>query len=117
MGFFYGRRAWQRLRKQVLHDAGYQCVRCGASLIGKGRGAHVHHRKYRKRAPALALEPQNLIAVCVDCHSHIHANENTNTGCDESGMPLHPAHPWNAAVGGRSENPNHLSRATPAEPF
>ena len=71
MGFFYGRRAWQRLREQVLHDANYQCAGCGVSLIGKGRKAHVHHRKALNSTPALALEPQNLQALCVRCHNTI----------------------------------------------
>lgn len=104
MGFFYGRKKWQVLRKQVLHDANYQCQRCGVSLLGLGRRAHIHHRKYRKRAPALALEPQNLMAVCIDCHSHIHANENNILGCDESGNPISANHPWNKDRGGLCRN-------------
>jgi 5-methylcytosine-specific restriction endonuclease McrA len=101
---FYNRRAWRdRLRAQVLHDADYRC-RCGASLIGAGRDAHVHHRKTVKRAPALGLEPLNLIALCVACHTAEHNAEKyphlaTRSGCDEHGNPVSADHPWNAHRG------------------
>src|SRR5262245_4803234 len=95
---FYQSAAWHRLRKQALHDAGWKCVRCGADLVGLGRAAHVHHRKRVKRAPALALEPQNLMPLCVECHSQVHANHDA-LGCDVNGWPTGKAHPWNVDGG------------------
>src|SRR5262245_24136835 len=72
MGGFYTSAKWFRARKQALHDAGHMCTTCGTSLAGKGREAHVHHRKELTRAPALAIEPQNLVALCRNCHSKLH---------------------------------------------
>jgi hypothetical protein len=36
------------------------------------RGAHVHHRRYRKRGGTNSLN--NLIHVCLSCHAWIHAH-------------------------------------------
>jgi hypothetical protein len=71
MGRLYDTAVWRRARAQALHDAGWRCSnpRCGVSLIGKGKGAQVHHRKALKLAPALALEPQNLRPLCDSCHA------------------------------------------------
>ena len=93
---FYVSRAWLNARRQALHDANYQCQRCKASLIGMGRHAHVHHRKEYKRAPALAIEPLNLMALCQPCHNAEHhtMKGNGSTACDEQGMPLDASHPW-----------------------
>jgi 5-methylcytosine-specific restriction enzyme A len=93
---FYKSAAWRRARHQALHDAGYRCRRCGADLIGKGRGAHVHHRKEYKRAPSLATEPLNLMPLCVGCHDaeHHRMKGNGSTACDIDGRPLDQSHPW-----------------------
>ena len=77
-----------------MHDGGWQCSRCGISLVGLGKGAHVHHRKELKSAPALRSEPLNLMPLCVGCHNASHAEMKREDGCDEHGMPLDPSHPW-----------------------
>ena len=97
MNRFYDRRLWRRTRKQALHDSGHVCQRCGTSLVGKGRGAIVHHRKELKRAPALAIEPANLTPLCIGCHNATHAemkHGRIRSACDEQGYPLDAAHPW-----------------------
>jgi hypothetical protein len=72
------------------------CQRCGASLIGKGRGAIVHHRKELGRTPALRSEPLNLQPLCLPCHNITHAymRRGMKRGCDEDGRPIDPSHPW-----------------------
>ena len=97
---FYKSAAWRRARRQALHDAGYKCRRCGADLIGKGRGAHVHHRKEYKRAPSIGLEPLNLMPLCVSCHDAEHHAMRQgklapcSTACDIDGRPTDASHPW-----------------------
>jgi 5-methylcytosine-specific restriction enzyme A len=95
---FYKSRAWQRARRQALHDAGYRCVRCGGLLAGKGRGAHVHHRKPYLTAPALGTEPLNLTPLCVSCHDIVHHEMKSKAQCDIDGLPLDVTHPWFDAI-------------------
>jgi hypothetical protein len=108
----YDLRAWRnRVRIQALHDGGYQCVRCGVSLFNDLPNAIIHHRKYVSRAPALFLEPLNLVVLCRSCHSIIHKQESKNEnqfGCDVSGQPLSPTHPWNGG------DPKNSKRFLPA---
>ena len=96
---YYNLKEWLNARAQALHDAEYQCQRCGASLLGVGRAAHVHHRKPLKRAPALRIEPMNLLALCRVCHTKEHELEKkiVKTMCNVDGMPTDPNHPWYAA--------------------
>ena len=99
---FYKSRDWQIARRQALHDSGYRCARCGTSLVGIGRAAHVHHRKELKRTPALATEPLNLKPLCVGCHNAEHANmKRPRSACDIDGNPIDASHPWlKAKTGG-----------------
>jgi 5-methylcytosine-specific restriction endonuclease McrA len=97
MARFYLTSAWQRARKQALHDAGYQCTRCHASLVGIGKRAHVHHRKPYLKAPALAIEPLNLQALCISCHNAVHGEikrGRSSSACGADGRPTDPQHPW-----------------------
>jgi hypothetical protein len=75
------------------------CTRCGTSLIGLGRSAHVHHVKELRTAPALRIEPQNLRPLCVSCHDVTHAEMKRKPApaCDVDGNPLDPDHPWNVS--------------------
>ena len=95
---FYTTNAWRKkARPQALHDANYQCQRCGVSLIGMKQGAHVHHRKPYLTAPALATEPLNLIALCRSCHNAEHHKMKGNkvsSACDINGLPIDASHPW-----------------------
>ena len=52
---FYSKSRWiNRVRKQVLDNAGYRCARCHADLLGVGKHAHVHHIIPLEYAPAWA---------------------------------------------------------------
>lgn len=68
---FYKTKAWEIARLQCLHDYGWRCSNCEKSLVGLGRGAHVHHRKELNRSPALATEPLNLLPLCRSCHNKL----------------------------------------------
>jgi 5-methylcytosine-specific restriction endonuclease McrA len=97
MSRFYDKRIWRnRVRKQALFDGGYQCDRCGVSLIGKGKGS-VHHVKAISTAGVLGFEPLNLKPLCRSCHTATH-NElksgRIRSGCDADGYPLSEDHPW-----------------------
>ena len=100
---FYDTAAWRRARHQAMHDAGWCCSnpRCRRSLIGLGKEAHVHHRKALRRAPVLALEPQNLRPLCRDCHMQLEIDDRMQLKPMASidGTPGDPGHPWNAAGG------------------
>ena len=42
--YLYEKSQWRyRTRKQALHTAGYQCVRCGRDWHKPVKLAHVHH--------------------------------------------------------------------------
>jgi 5-methylcytosine-specific restriction enzyme A len=86
----------QRVRKQVLHNAGHQCARCGTDLSNAGKYAHVHHVIPTEHAPQLAFSPLNLEALCVRCHNKAHGRGGAH-GCDVNGNPLDPDHPWNSS--------------------
>jgi hypothetical protein len=60
-----------------------------------GRAAHVHHRKPFRKAPALALEPLNLMPLCQPCHN-VEEQGGGKGACDVDGMPIDASHPWNA---------------------
>ena len=77
---FYNWGKWKRKRKEILERDHYECQVC------KSKGKHtkantVHHVKFLKKFPELALEDyyyfagkkyRNLISVCRDCHEKIH---------------------------------------------
>ncbi len=101
---FYDSAEWQIARRQALHDARWKCERCGADLVGKGKGAHVHHRKPYRTTPTLRTEPLNLMALCRTCHRIVENEFKNKEQCDVDGRPLDASHPWfEAMTGGRVE--------------
>lgn len=51
------------------------------------------------------LDPANFRALCRSCHSYVTQHQLGRTGkpmkgCDVSGMPTDPSHPWFRADGG-----------------
>ena len=100
---FYDRVEWARARKQALHAANYRCQRCGTSLVGLGRGVHVHHRKELKAAPALRSEPLNLRSLCRSCHTKEHNEARRPPAVNVDGTPNDPNHPWFRTSGGHRE--------------
>jgi hypothetical protein len=116
----YDLKAWRYgARLQALYDANYRCARCDVLLVGKPRQATVHHRKYLKRAPALALEPQNLLVLCRSCHSTIHVIEARNERpmrCDALGNPISPDHRWNGGEGEKIQEFSGRALRAPQKP-
>src|SRR5262245_50278619 len=102
---FHWSRAWKRLRRVTKIEAGFKCEECGRFLPEK-HGLHVHHRKPVTQAPALGLEPLNLMTLCPGCHSRLEPRGATLTrrfACNDDGTPTDPDHPWNVG-GARSKS-------------
>ena len=98
MSGYYGLAEWLKARRQALHDAGHKCQRCGTSLLDLGGAAHVHHRKPLKQAPALRIEPLNLLPLCRACHTAVHEDQEKPLMCNIDGSPADPEHPWFQAM-------------------
>jgi len=100
-GRIYNSKKWRTARSQAMAAAQYVCQAPGCTevLIGPGR-CHVHHVRKLQAAWSLAFEPLNHRALCVPHHSIETNREIAETqgkpmrGCDETGMPLDPNHPW-----------------------
>ena len=78
---FYGRSAWQTVRKQVLKRDNYECVWCkkkGRVTTAKTAKLEVDHIKELEYYPELALDPSNLRTLCHDCHNIRHDRHNDN---------------------------------------
>ena len=91
----YGKR-WQDARRAFLREHPL-CAICGKPLDGKT--AIVDHIKPHKGDWNLFWDQSNWQALCKRCHdSHKHRQEQGGLigGCDLSGMPTDPRHPWNA---------------------
>lgn len=72
---FYNTKQWKMLRKQKKKIEHNECERCRA----KGRhreGTEVHHKKYLRQHPELALDINNLELLCEDCHYDEHHRRN-----------------------------------------
>jgi 5-methylcytosine-specific restriction endonuclease McrA len=73
---FYNTKQWNEIRERKRRAEHYECERCRAK--GKhSRGMVVHHKKYLRKYPELALNFDNLELLCDDCHydEHHKANE------------------------------------------
>lgn len=113
----YSTAQWQRLRlKQLqLHPLCEACLKIGMVKVAN----HVDHRIAISQGGEPFPRPgSGLCSFCRPCHSAKTARSpeagaiktsKPRKGCDASGMPLDPDHPWNKA-GGALENPK---RATP----
>ena len=73
MGFDYStkNKRWQRLRAQVLREAGYRCEY--AKRYGKRvQASTVHHIWPAEDFPEFAFERWNLIALSTEAHNKMH---------------------------------------------
>lgn len=91
----YGRR-WRAARQ--AHLAGHPlCVYCAA--LGRVTAASVvDHIVPHKGCETLFWDASNWQSLCQPCHDGAKAElEQTGTlrGCDTSGVPVDPDHPWN----------------------
>lgn len=100
-GQFYQQSAWRRFRATILR-ARPVCETPGCGITA----THVDHKLARRRGGA-DFDPDNVQSLCASCHS-------TKTtlldggfgrparpgarirlsGCDATGMPRDPTHPW-----------------------
>jgi 5-methylcytosine-specific restriction protein A len=97
-GRIYDTQRWKRLRRLKL-QANPLCERCRAE--GKVVAAtQVDHVLAVERGGA-PFDFDNLMSLCAACHSRktsaieVHRGDHVHVkGCDTSGMPLCPCHPW-----------------------
>lgn len=68
---FYVNGIWLKVRDEVLNEQHHECQICKAKGI-YSEAVTVHHIKYLRQHPELALTKSNLMAVCKDCHYNIH---------------------------------------------
>lgn len=72
---FYGSSEWQALAAQARDMQHNECQRC------KAKGYYspceiVHHIRYVKKFPELALSLENLECLCKNCHEEEHKIKN-----------------------------------------
>ncbi|HEY0200266.1 MAG TPA: HNH endonuclease signature motif containing protein [Burkholderiaceae bacterium] len=90
--------AWRKLRASILAGEPL-CRMCTA----RGLTVAATDVDHRDNNPA-NNDPVNLQPLCHECHSHktnADMGHAVRLGCDASGMPLDPSHPWNDAPAGR----------------
>lgn len=68
---FYNSSMWLKVRAEILDEQKDECQVC------KGNGLYseavtVHHIKYLRTNPELAVTKSNLMAICSECHYDIH---------------------------------------------
>jgi 5-methylcytosine-specific restriction enzyme A len=104
---FYNTRTWKRLRKIKL-TLNPLCEECGRMATDVD-----HIKAINDGGEASAIE--NLRSLCHKDHSRktfyierLKKKQVPVRGCDPSGMPLDPAHPWN-------ESQKNLSELTPED--
>lgn len=98
---------WRRLRERVLKRDGYLCQCSGCKAAGRYLEAnevdHVVSKAewLRRHGTLVGVDDMaNLQAINVDCHKLKTTLEKGFTpilGCDTSGIPRDPNHPWNLA--------------------
>lgn len=62
---------WRSLRAEVLVEQHNECQLCKANGLVEV-AVTVHHMKYVRHHPELALTKDNLMCVCKECHYQIH---------------------------------------------
>ena len=68
---FYASPVWRKKQAQILRENHYDCERCKRKgLVVRART--VHHKKYLREHPELALEDENLEPICERCHYEEH---------------------------------------------
>lgn len=68
---FYTSPVWRRTQARILKENHYECSRCKAKGMVT-RACTVHHKKYLREFPELALEDDNLEPICKNCHYKEH---------------------------------------------
>ena len=89
--------AWRKARSAYLR-AHPLCVICDADGRGPRAATVVDHREPHKGDLGRFWDQENWQALCATHHnSSKQGDERTGRvrGCDASGRPIDPAHPWN----------------------
>lgn len=99
---FYNSTAWKRLRSwfRLEHPL---CAFCKQRGVVKA-GDHVDHIEPVRRAWDRRLDPTNLQHLCAMDHNGVKRDIEAGRpikGCDESGIPTDPNHPWHRSSGSR----------------
>ena len=105
--------AWQRLRASVL--AGEPLCRMCQAFGFTTEATDVDHIN----GDPGDNSTDNLQPLCHECHSLKTAADHgkaVNLGCDVSGMPLDPNHPWNREVPALLQKSQQADRARPTCP-
>lgn len=68
---FYKSTQWRHLRQEVLDEQHNECQICKGNGIFEP-ATMVHHIKYVRVHPELALTKDNLMSLCKECHYQIH---------------------------------------------
>ncbi|HCF6069932.1 TPA: HNH endonuclease signature motif containing protein [Pseudomonas aeruginosa] len=88
--------AWKRLRAEVLADEPL-CRMCAARGLVVA-ATDVDHIEDSRTDYSDDNSRANLQPLCHECHSLKTARsmgKSVTLGCDVSGLPVDPAHPWN----------------------
>lgn len=92
----YSSTVWKKLRGlQLAREA--LCRYCARQGI-RTRARIVDHIKPHRGDMRLFLDPSNLQSLCKTCHDsakQTEENRGVKIGCNASGQPLDPNHPWN----------------------
>ena len=99
--------AWRRLRAAVLAEQPL-CVICAA----QGRTAAATDVDHRDNDPT-NNDRDNLQGLCHECHSRktqADMGKAVNWGCDASGHPIDPHHPWQKSLAAERPEPPPQSR-------
>lgn len=68
---FYNSKHWKKAKKEILDEQNHECQWCKAKGLAESTET-VHHIKYLRKHPELALTMSNLVAVCEECHYDEH---------------------------------------------
>lgn len=68
---FYISTSWKKKRLEILERDKNECQICKSKGLAE-KADTVHHIKYLRRHPELALDDDNLMSVCDSCHWDIH---------------------------------------------
>lgn len=85
---FYKTKAWQDCRNAYIRKVGGLCEKCKArGLIVPAEIVHhkIHLDAEKVKDPAIALNPENLIALCRVCHGAEHGKPNRRYVIGEDG--------------------------------
>ncbi len=74
MKTFYNSTLWKHKRLEVLKEQHCECQHCKKKGIFVPADT-VHHVKFLRKHPSLALSNDNLLALCNECHYEIHHNK------------------------------------------